>query len=170
MNRNAQRSGAFCEMCDLPDTHAGRQFMKPEQMARRAPLFLPIAFCTACATGQAELAERGRHGLTGLSQTDIRMCAGHPANAARVERGEIWVYEHGAAYSAVGAPTFVAPWGGFQLNQPNTGYCRVQIRFSGKRVAEVAYAGATDLWGARDAVCAPIIRSCVELAEQRRGP
>jgi len=126
---------------------------------------LSTLLLSGCAADQAELAARGKHQLTGLTPTEMRMCAGHPASIAPVERGEVWVYEHGATQSGI---SLVSPvLYGVQLNQPGGGYCRVQLRFVDRRVAEVVYAGATDAWGARDAVCAPIIRTCLERAEQR---
>jgi hypothetical protein len=35
------------------------------------------------------------------------------------------------------------------------------------RVTEISYTGDTDIWGAKDAECAPIVRNCLEYRAQR---
>jgi len=113
-------------------------------------------FVSGCAAKDAERALLAREGLIGMTQHDIRMCAGLPSG----KDGDIWMYEHGAVTPAGIAPVVPAPWGAVQINTGG-GYCRVQLRFVKGRVAEVTYAGATDIFGARDAVCGPIVRTCL---------
>jgi len=137
------------------------------QRAGGCILFILGTFLLAgCAADQADMAARGRDKLIGLNETDVRMCAGHPAATAPVEHGEIWMYEHGASQIGPGLTALPVPYG-ISISEPSGRYCRVQLRFVDNRVVEVAYAGATDIWGARDAACAPIIRTCIELAERR---
>lgn len=145
-------------------------------MAGRIPDIVPrviasLIFCAllcGCAARDAELAERGRSELIGLSESDLRMCAGHPANEDKVPGGQIWMYEHGAASDGGLTVTPVIPVVGAQIGQPNGGYCRTQLKLVGGKVAEVSYAGATDIWAARDAVCAPIIRNCLNYRKGKR--
>jgi len=151
-------------------------------MARRIPdfssishatprLFFTSALCVfmcACAARDAEIAGRARSELIGLSDNDLRMCAGHPANEDKVPGGVIWMYEHGAASSDGLTITPVIPVVGAQIGQPDGGYCRTQLKLVGGKVTEVSFAGATDLWGGRDAVCAPIVRNCLDYRKGRR--
>jgi hypothetical protein len=101
-----------------------------------------------------------------MRERDILMCAGHPTSEDNVSGGKIWMYEHGEA--TTGGLTFqpVLPVVGAQITEPNTGYCRVQMRFAGGKVAEVSYAGATNVWGRKDAICAPIVRNCLDYRAQ----
>jgi hypothetical protein len=130
-----------------------------------AALIMSLA---SCGVREAELAEQGRSGLVGLSQSDIRMCAGFATKAEKDKTGDIWMYEHGTS-----SPDSMTPTVGFplaatvQFNAPNAGYCRVQLRFVKDRVAAVEYAGETDMMGHRDAVCAQMIRTCVERYARR---
>jgi len=123
----------------------------------------------SCAAEQAEMAAKARSDLVGLSQSTIRMCAGLATKVEKDRSGDIWMYEHGTSSpGGFASPTLVAPIvGGVQLNQPN-GYCRVQLRFVNNRVAEVQYAGETDIMGARDAACAQMVRTCLEQRERQR--
>lgn len=123
-----------------------------------------LAFCQllfGCAAENAEIALRGKSELAGLRERDVLMCAGHPTNEDAIPGGKIWMYEHG---QATGGFTIqpVLPLAGAQLGDPNSGYCRVQFRFAGGKVAEVSYAGATSSWGRKDAICGPIIRNCLD--------
>lgn len=139
----------------------------------RRRLFFPVvcfAFCQlllGCAIENAQLALRGKSELVGLSERDVLMCAGHPTNEDAIPGGKIWMYEHGEAASGGFTIQPILPLAGAQVTQPSGGYCRVQFRFASGRVAEVSYAGATDVWGRKDAVCAPIIRNCLDYRAQR---
>lgn len=98
-------------------------------MPRR--VITPLAFAlvlSGCAVEQHEIAESGRSVLVGMSDTDIRMCAGHPNNEDKIKGGEIWMYEHGA--TSLGgvsvAPVLpVLPFGGATIGEAGNGYCRV---------------------------------------------
>jgi hypothetical protein len=134
----------------------------------RMLLFAPF-FLTGCAEREAEWAQRGRENLVGLDQSTIRMCAGLPTGTAKDGPGEIWMYEHAAsAPGGVAPPTFTIPPGLNVGGQPPTGYCRVQLRFVGGKVAQVQYAGATDIANAQDAICGQIVRTCLGYKQASR--
>lgn len=123
-----------------------------------------LAFCQllwGCAIENADIALRGKSELVGLRERDLLMCAGHPTNEDNIPGGKIWMYEHGQATGGFVVQP-VIPLAGAQLADPNSGYCRVQFRFAAGQVAEVSYAGATSSWGRKDAICAPIIRNCLD--------
>ena len=128
-----------------------------------APLVL-----AGCADREAEWARRGRESLVGLNQSAIRMCAGLPTGTTKDGRGEIWMYEHATSPpGGVLPPTVTIPPGLNIGGQPPTGYCRVQLRFVAGKVAQVQYAGATDIGNAQDAACGQIVRTCLRYAEAR---
>lgn len=124
-----------------------------------------------CAAKEAVTASMAQTRMVGLTQSDVRMCAGLPTGTTSDPRGDIWMYEHGGTtpggLSAPGVPVPM-PWGVGVIGISTDGYCRAQVRFVNGRVAEVAYAGATDIGAARNAFCAPIIRSCLSYKES--GP
>lgn len=124
-----------------------------------APLIC-VLLC-GCAARDAEIANRARAELVGMADSDLRMCAGHPTSEDNIPGGRILMYEHAAASSGL-TVTPVIPVIGAQIGQPNGAYCRTQLKMVGGRVTEVSFAGATDLWGGRDAVCAPIVRNCLD--------
>src|SRR5918996_855418 len=98
----------------------------------------------SCGAREAELAQQARGGLVGLSQSDIRMCAGLAAKTEKDKAGDIRMYEHGASMpGGFPAPTVLVP------------------------VAGVEYSGETDLFGNRDAVCSQMIRTCLERYARR---
>jgi hypothetical protein len=131
-------------------------------MARHLRSLVVLLLMSGCAAQDAEIARRGRSELLGLSNVDLRMCAGHPNNEDKYPGGEIWMYEHGAVTPGGITVTPVIPVAGVSIGQPGGGYCRVQLRLVHDRVTEVAYAGATDMIGGEDAACASIIRTCLE--------
>ena len=126
------------------------------------------ALLASCGAREAEIAQQARGGLVGLSQSDIRMCAGLAAKTEKDKTGDVWMYEHGASMpGGFPAPTVLVPMGGgVTFNQP-TSYCRVQFRFVKDRVAAIEYSGETDLFGNRDAVCSQMIRTCLERYARR---
>ncbi|WP_024507150.1 hypothetical protein [Bradyrhizobium sp. ARR65] len=116
-----------------------------------------------CAEKEAEWAQRGKESLIGLDQSSIRMCAGLPTGTTKDGRGEIWMYEHTTSPpGGVAPPTFTVPPGFNVGGSAPSGYCRVQLRFASGKVAEVQYAGATDILDARDAACGQIVRTCLD--------
>jgi hypothetical protein len=137
----------------------------PMRLRLRMLVLAPLVL-SGCAEREAEWARRGKESLIGLSQSSIRMCAGLPTGTAKDGAGEIWMYEHAAsAPGGLAPPTFTLPPGLNIGGQPLTGYCRVQLRFINGKVAQVQYAGATDIGDAQDAVCGEIVRSCVRYAQ-----
>lgn len=130
-------------------------------LARLGVLLLAALALAACAARQAQWARAGKATLVGMSDSDVRVCAGHPANIHKIKNGEVWVYEQKAATPG-GIPVVVPAVPGFGFVGGSDGYCRVVLRMVGGKVVEMSYAGATEVWGHRDAACGPIVRTCVE--------
>jgi hypothetical protein len=138
---------------------------KPRKLGTVACVFVLLTL-SGCAVKEAETAKDARATLVGLTEKEMTLCAGFPAKAESVKGTTIWMYEHGATNpSGIPMPTVTLPVGG-DVTAASNGYCRVQLRFARGKVAEVSYAGATEIWGVQDAVCAPFVRNCIDYRAQ----
>ncbi|RVD59636.1 hypothetical protein [Mesorhizobium sp. M8A.F.Ca.ET.165.01.1.1] len=119
-------------------------------------------------------AAAARKEMVGLSEADVRMCAGFPtATADAGGSGQIWTYKRVVQRGnlSIVVPTLSVgpvPALGGSLNVAPGGYCDTQVRMFGGRVAEVAYAGDNNLPNRRDALCVSTVDACVAYARQHR--
>ncbi|MDX8441774.1 hypothetical protein [Mesorhizobium australafricanum] len=119
-------------------------------------------------------AAAARREMVGLSEADIRMCAGFPSATADVgSSGQIWTYQRTVQRGNLNivVPTLAmgaVPAVGGSVNVAPGGYCNTQIRMLNGHVAEVAYAGDNNLPNSRDALCVSTVDACVAYARQRR--
>ncbi|TGS40774.1 MULTISPECIES: hypothetical protein [unclassified Mesorhizobium] len=119
-------------------------------------------------------AAAARKEMIGLSEADVRMCAGFPtATADAGGSGQIWTYKRVVQRGnlSIVVPTLSVgpvPALGGSLNVAPGGYCDTQVRMVGGRVAEVAYAGDNNLPNRRDALCVSTVDACVAYARQHR--
>ncbi|RUU12854.1 hypothetical protein EOD10_16610 [Mesorhizobium sp. M7A.T.Ca.TU.009.01.3.2] len=113
-----------------------------------------------------------RKEMVGLSEADVRMCAGFPTATADAGRsGQIWTYKRIVQRGnlSIVVPTLAVgaiPAVGGSVNVAPGGYCDTQIRMVDGRVAEVAYAGDNNLPNRRDALCVSTVDACVTYARQ----
>ncbi|TPJ60109.1 hypothetical protein [Mesorhizobium sp. B2-7-1] len=120
-------------------------------------------------------AAAARKELVGLSEADIRMCAGFPSATADVgSSGQIWTYQRTVQRGnlSIAVPTMAVgaiPAVGGSVNVAPGGYCNTQIRMLDGHVAEVAYAGDNNLPNSRDALCVSTVDACVAYARQHRS-
>ncbi|MER9136574.1 hypothetical protein NKI20_09740 [Mesorhizobium sp. M0830] len=118
-------------------------------------------------------AAAARKEMVGLSEADVRMCAGFPTATADAGRsGQIWTYKRIVQRGnlSIVVPTLAVgaiPAVGGSVNVAPGGYCDTQIRMVDGRVAEVAYAGDNNLPNRRDALCVSTVDACVAYARQR---
>ncbi|RUU11401.1 hypothetical protein EOD23_10650 [Mesorhizobium sp. USDA-HM6] len=114
-----------------------------------------------------------RKEMVGLSEADIRMCAGFPTATADVgSSGQIWTYQRTVQRGNlnIAVPTLglgAIPAVGGSVNVAPGGYCNTQIRMVGGHVAEVTYAGDNNLPNSIDALCVSTVDACVAYARQR---
>ncbi|AZO60658.1 hypothetical protein EJ078_16480 [Mesorhizobium sp. M1A.F.Ca.IN.022.06.1.1] len=114
-----------------------------------------------------------RREMVGLSEADVRMCAGFPTATADVgPSGQIWTYQRSVQRGNlnIAVPTMALgaiPAVGASVNVAPGGYCNTQIRMLGGRVAEVTYAGDNNLPNSIDALCVSTVDACVAYARQR---
>ncbi|RUW48958.1 hypothetical protein [Mesorhizobium sp. M8A.F.Ca.ET.021.01.1.1] len=119
-------------------------------------------------------AAAARKEMVGLSEADVRMCAGFPtATADAGGSAQIWTYKRVVQRGnlSIVVPTLSVgpvPALGGSLNVAPGGYCDTQVRMVGGRVAEVAYAGDNNLPNRRDALCVSTVDACVAYARQHR--
>jgi hypothetical protein len=119
-------------------------------------------------------AAAARKEMVGLTEADLRMCAGFPTATADVGKaGQIWTYEHAAQRGNlnVAVPTVsvaAIPVAGGSVNVASGGYCNTQVRIDGGHVVEVAYAGDNNTTGHLDRLCVSTVDACVEYARQHR--
>jgi len=113
--------------------------------------------------------------MIGLTEADLRMCAGFPTATADVGKaGQIWTYEHAAQRGnlnvAVPTVSVVAiPVAGGSVNVASGGYCNTQVRIESGHVVEVAYAGDNNTTGHLDRLCVSTVDGCVEYARRHRA-
>ncbi|WP_165779707.1 hypothetical protein [Mesorhizobium sanjuanii] len=114
-----------------------------------------------------------RKEMVGLSEADVRMCAGFPtATAGAGHSSQIWTYQRVVQRGnlSIVVPTLAVgaiPAVGGSVNVAPGGYCNTQIRMVDGRVAEVAYAGDNNLPNSVDALCVSTVDACVAYARQR---
>jgi hypothetical protein len=113
-----------------------------------------------------------RKEMVGLSEADVRMCAGFPTATADAGGSQIWTYQRTVQRGNLNVviPTLAVgavPTVGGSLNVDPGGYCNTQIRIVDGRVAEVAYAGDNNTPNHRDALCVSTVDGCVAYARQR---
>jgi hypothetical protein len=132
-------------------------------------LFAGVAALSSCADKEAATVAVARTALLGLSEVDIRMCAGFPSRTVDIESGQIWTYERSinrgglsVALPTVGVGAF--PELGGSVNVAPGGYCNAQVRFANGRVVDIAYAGDNDLPRGRNALCTTVVDECVAYA------
>ncbi len=122
-------------------------------------VFLPPLLC-GCAYQDAQVAHKAERGLVGLSVADLDMCAGLPTKTERINPGtELRSYERNETTNSGVNITFPVIGGG--VNVGNGGYCHVTFKVVNGQVTALSYAGDTSVAGADDAICAPIVRTCV---------
>jgi hypothetical protein len=138
--------------------------------ARILALVASIGIASSCVESQqaseSATVATARKALLGLSEVDIRMCAGFPSRTVDIQSGQIWTYERTVNSGGlnVSVPTFglgTVPVPGGSVNVASGGYCNTQVRFTNGKVVEIAYAGDNDLPRRRNALCTSIVDECV---------
>ncbi|MER8423848.1 hypothetical protein [Mesorhizobium sp. M0960] len=128
---------------------------------------------TSSTAKEDATAAAARKEMVGLSEADVRMCAGFPTATADVGRsGQIWTYQRVVQRGNLNivVPTVAigpVPALGGSVNVAPGGYCNTQIRMVDGHVAEVAYAGDNNLPNNRDGLCVSTVDACVAYARQR---
>jgi hypothetical protein len=155
-------------------------FMRQEAFA---VLILSSMTLTACMVpddiksiaGEDSTAASARTEMVGLSETELRMCAGFPdATSDRGSEGQIWSFRRstqgGNTNLVLPATTFgMLPAVGGAVNIAPSGNCNTQVRLVEGKVAEVEFSGDNNRPGGRNALCATMVDSCVAYARRKSG-
>lgn len=115
-----------------------------------------------------------REVMVGLSEADVRMCAGFPTMGTMVgDTEKIWTYQriYSRGTISVGASTVaLGPTPGLTgttgLGTP--GFCYTQIRFKDGHVTEIEFAGDNNTPTAINGLCVSTIDRCVVYARTRK--
>jgi hypothetical protein len=113
--------------------------------------------------------------MVGLSEADVRMCAGFPTTGALIaEKEKIWTYQrvYPRGTLSVGASTLaVGPTPGITgtTGMGTSGFCYTQIRFVDGRVKEIEFAGDNNTPTSVNGLCVSTVDRCVVYAKQRRS-
>ena len=121
-----------------------------------------------CAYHDSSLAETAQHSLIGMSVGDLDMCAGLPSKSEQINPAtQLRSYEQNESTNSGINLTFRVIGGG--MNFGNGGYCHATFKLVNGQVTALSYAGDTSSAGLPDAVCAPIVRTCVQ-QQSKRAP
>ncbi len=125
-------------------------------------ILLVLAALPACSIRDAQTAATARTSLVGLSQEQLSLCAGLPAKTERVDpRTELRSYEAKADDAKALSLNFPVIGGGVNLG--SGGNCKVTFKLVDGHVQALGFAGDTDSGpGGIDAVCAPVVRHCLQ--------
>lgn len=133
-------------------------------MRARLPALL-IALAAAplsgCAYHDSSVAETAQRSLIGMPVGDLDMCAGLPTKSEQINPAtQVRSYERNESTNSGINLTFPVIGGGVSFG--NGGYCHATFKLVNGEVTALSYAGDTSSAGLPDAVCAPIVRTCVQ--------
>jgi hypothetical protein len=121
-----------------------------------------------------ETVKAARSAMIGMSEADMRMCAGFPTSGTKISNSEkIWTYQRsysrgnvnvGVTSLALGPVPGVTGATGVGAE----GFCNTQIRFLNGRVAQVEFAGDNNTVRRINGLCVSTIDACVVYANKRK--
>lgn len=127
----------------------------------RAASMMLLLLLGGCAYEDAHLAEAAKGSLIGMSVGELDLCAGLPTKSEHINPStELRSYERNVPTNSGVNITFPVVGGG--MNFGNGGYCHANFELVNGRVTALSYAGATSVAGLPYAICAPIVRTCVQ--------
>jgi hypothetical protein len=129
---------------------------------------------TSRVVRQDKTVHLARNAMIGMSDADIRMCAGFPTSGVNISAKEkIWTYQRsysrgtlnvGVTSLAVGPLPGVTGATGVGAE----GFCNTQVRFVNGHVAQVEFAGDNNTPTRINGLCVATIDACVAYAEKGR--
>ncbi len=124
---------------------------------------------SSCAYHESSIAETAQRSLIGMPVGDLDMCAGLPTKTEQINPAtQLRSYERNESTNSGINLTFPVIGGG--MNIGNGGYCHATFKLVNGEVTALSYAGDTSSAGLPDAVCAPIVRTCVQQQAERAEP
>ena len=112
--------------------------------------------------------------MKGMSEADVRMCAGFPTSGVKISDDEkIWTFQRtytrgtlsvGASSLAMGpAPALTGTTG-----VGTSGFCYTQVRFNDGKVTQVEFAGDNNTTTSINGLCVSTVDRCVVYARNRK--
>ncbi|WP_342362914.1 hypothetical protein [Terrarubrum flagellatum] len=135
-----------------------------------ALLALPCFLLSSCAERHPyNTVEVAKTSMRGLSEQDVRMCAGFPSKTFDSGKTSVWSYEMEQRSGGVtlGAPVMFGI-ANTSLSLSSNGYCRVQFLFVDGKVDQVSYAGDSDTPRGKDTLCTPVVSGCVGYVQEKQ--
>lgn len=128
---------------------------------------------TSTVVSEHSTVAAARTEMKGLSETELRMCAGFPdATSEHGEDGKILSFRRstprGNASLVLPATNFgMLPAVGGGVNVAPSGYCHTQVRILDGKVAQVEFSGDNNRSSSLNALCATMVDSCVAYARRK---
>jgi hypothetical protein len=122
-------------------------------------LFL-LSGCASTKFGRADLAQRAKTEMIGMSKKDLLLCAGVPVRSQQVEDLEFLTYNSGGdsvGYAAGGSGSSTGG-GAISLHKR---YCEVTFALQNGVISKVSYAGRTGGLITEGEQCAFVLQNCV---------
>ena len=125
---------------------------------------LAVAACSATSNKftRMEVAQKARSEMLGLSQEEVLLCMGPPANRASTGSTSIWSYPSGGDVRM--STSIVNPDGLYPVAVTNANSlgCVVNVMFSSGAVSEISYIGRTGGLITEGEQCAFAVANCVD--------
>lgn len=128
-----------------------------------ATLSLMLAGCGSFE--RAELAERAKSELVGLSKEEILNCMGAPSERASAGDTEVWDYESGVETFATTTGSATATnrrFFGSQVTAIHRLYCEVSVVIEQGRVTRINYRGNTGGLFSEGEQCSYVVENCLQ--------
>lgn len=119
-----------------------------------------LSGCASTSFGRADLAQRAKTEMIGMSKKELFLCAGVPSRSQQVDDMEFLTYHSGGdsvGYVAGGAGSS-AGGGAISLNKH---YCEVTFAFENGVVRKVSYGGRTGGLITEGEQCAFVLQNCI---------
>jgi len=127
------------------------------------PILAALLLPGACAQRDSMAADDAQTRLIGLRGDDLRLCAGVPDRTATSDGGEFWTFDRAPPATGLSVPV---PVMGGAVNLTGANSCRVTFQLVEQRVTRIAFSAASDMPGARNSACAPVLQGCMRLVNE----
>ena len=122
-----------------------------------------MLFLFGCAhLHRAELANRAKTELIGLSKKELYLCAGVPNRQDHIEDLEFLTYVGGGDNTGVGLGTTVTNNVAVGAVSSQHRYCEVTFVLQNGVVHKINYQGRTGGWASEGEQCAFVVRNCLK--------
>lgn len=135
----------------------------PRTLPTLVLLILALPLLGACASPLEQMAERARTEMVGMSEAQLKACAGDPTAINRENGLDLWSYFRETSRSA----TTISDVGYTPTNRGETSYdyfryCEATFVLQGGRVREVDFRGRTAAGREVMEPCGAIVQRCVK--------